>query len=99
MNKIDHQNNTIIEKNTIIEQLIEENNKLKKFTDNKSQINTIENNTVIDEDDNYVNYELANKMENLYLSLSQAQEELDKLRKNKVPKNRGFIDVFKSWFK
>ena len=44
-------------------------------------------------------HEIANKMENLYLQLSQAQEELDKMKRKNRPKNRGLMEVIKGWFK
>uniref|UniRef100_A0A6C0LYX8 Myosin motor domain-containing protein n=1 Tax=viral metagenome TaxID=1070528 RepID=A0A6C0LYX8_9ZZZZ len=57
-----------------------------------SEINDVENET-------FINYEIANKMEQLYLQLSQAQEQLKNMKKNQIPKNKGFFDVIKGFFK
>lgn len=98
---INEQQEILGKKNDLIAKLIDENSKL-KVSQNKNTVNqedhTLVNDINSETTEIYINYEIANKMENLYLQLSQAKEELSKMKKNKSRKNRGFMDIVKGWF-
>jgi len=75
----------IYERDKIIENLIFENNNLKNNTSDK--VNDIQ-----------ANYELAQKMEDLYLKLSIAEEQLKQTHILKYNKNKGFFDYLRDIF-
>jgi hypothetical protein len=98
------------EKNAKIEALLNENNRLKNNRLENDSNNIINDNNLVNiplvnseindvENETFINYEIANKMEQLYLQLSQAQEQLKNMKKNQIPKNKGFFDVIKGFFK
>ena len=85
-----------IEQNDLIEKLLKENLELKRG----NTINTFEEIQInSSQGDDYINHEIANKMEKLYLQLSEAQENLNKIKSRNKPSNRGIFRIFKDWFK
>jgi len=97
-NNIKNSDNVISEKEIMIEKLLIENSKLKKIQ-NKN-LETLENKSNENKKNLHVtdieaNYELAQKMEDLYLKLSIAEEQLQ----NKTTiSNKSFFDFIKSIF-
>ena len=86
-NILDKNQQEIIEKDNYIEKLLQENAALKDNQINNTNTNNIDedfvdvpfNNSL----DANVNYEIAEKMEKLYLKLHQAQTELKKMKQHK----------------
>lgn len=91
----------IDEKEKMIENLILENNNLKnnnKSNDYNKNKNELKMNDKSNINDIQANYELAQKMEDLYLKLSIAEEQLKQTNLLKYNKNKGFFDYLRDIF-
>jgi len=100
----------IYDKDELIQNLLKENSRLKEH--NKENINTSNQTDVTDLNEpiiidvhsvDDVNYELAEKMEDLYLKLAIQDEEISNFKKKRIEesrkKNRTFIDLLRDIFK